>query len=228
LHKFHTPGGGTIGAPDSSESSPMSSQGPDVDGSHDNKCDNDNSNNNINTVQDNNHDSSQIDDIHNENQMHDDSNNMQPRQVRMKKYRFIGTKRRFREALCRVPECKDISFLNSPQQIAWLKLTQAIVSLWNLGASLLHKSQALLKSTFICMHAVLEARAPTPLEIILQIAGYLHEASVLSGISPTADMLTLYTFFFRSRCAVRFSWIVVALLGDWDTSFRPVWSLCTV
>jgi hypothetical protein len=85
--------------------------------------------------------------------------------------------------------------LNSPQQIAWLKLTQAIVSLWNLGASLLHKSQALLKSTFICMHAVLEARAPTPLEIILQIAGYLHEASVLSGISPTADMLTLYTFF---------------------------------
>ena len=120
---------------------------------------------------------------------------MQPRQVRMKKYRFIGTKRRFREAFCKVPECKDISFLNSPQQIAWLKLTQAIMSLWNLGASLLHKSQALLKSTFICMHAVLESKAPTPLEIILQIAGYLHEASLSSGVSPTADMLTLYTFF---------------------------------
>jgi hypothetical protein len=84
----------------------MSSQGPDVDGSHDNKCDNDNSNNNINTVQDNNHDSSQIDDIHNENQMHDDSNNMQPRQVRMKKYRSIGTKRRFREAFAKSPSAR--------------------------------------------------------------------------------------------------------------------------
>ena len=85
--------------------------------------------------------------------------------------------------------------MSSPQQTAWLKLTQAVVSLWNLGASLPHKSQVLLKSVFICMHSVLESRTPTPLQIILQIAGYLHEASVLSGIPPTADMLTLYTSF---------------------------------
>ena len=61
LHKFQTPGGGTMEVPNSSESSLISSQGPDVDENDDHASANDNNNNNK-VQENNNNDTSQIDD----------------------------------------------------------------------------------------------------------------------------------------------------------------------
>jgi hypothetical protein len=112
----------------------------------------------------------------------------------MKKYKFISTHTRFDRALCTVPRSESIEFLSTSQQIGWLKVVQALSTLYARRADLKVKAAMLLKSQYVAM-SVSDDRMPCPLDELLSLAGNLHEACVESGLRPTPEMLQLNSSF---------------------------------